>query len=644
MDTDTRLFPHTVRLRKPHWLAKLKPHSELIAALCSGLFIVVGWILQSYDHQTAAISIFICAYVIGGYAKASEGIKSTIRDKELNVELLMILAAIGSAWIGHWSEGAMLIFIFALSGALENYTLNKSREEISALLRLQPEEAVRIVDDKPQKVSVHDLRVGDLLLVKPGERVPIDGMIIDGQTNIDESALTGESIPQFKGKDDEVFAGTVNLRGTIYVQMTKSTGESLFQKIIKLVQSAQSEKSPSQRFLERFEGKYVKAVLAVVGLMLILPHYILGWSWEESLYRACVMLVVASPCALVASIMPAALAAIANGARNGILVKGGAHLENLGKLRAIAFDKTGTLTKGKPQVTDVVTREDMREEEFLRLVASIEQYSNHPLAGAIVRYATKMGAMEPTNPAVGPLHVEDIAGHGVIAKWNGVLWTIGKAEFVGLEECKQFADGVGLTFAAQGKSIVYVRDNIGIAGLIALKDVIRSEAVQAIKQLKKAGVHTVMLTGDSHSTAKAIAEESDVDDYQAECLPEDKLQHLNRLKTKHQVVAMVGDGINDAPALASASVGIAMGEGTDVAMQTADVVLVKNDLQKIAHAVRLAKRMNRIVTMNISFSIAVILLLIASNFLQSLALPLGVIGHEGSTILVILNGLRLLRA
>lgn len=639
MQFDTRLYSQSVKVQKPNWLATVKPHGELAAALFSGLLIIAGWLLQSYDHYTASVAVFIAAYVIGGFAKAKEGIEHTIRDKELNVELLMILAAVGSAMIGYWSEGAILIFIFALSGALENYTMSKTRKEISALLSLQPEEAVRIIDGKQQKVSVHELTVGDLILVKPGERVPVDGIITEGQTNLDESALTGESIPQFKSQDDEVFAGTVNLRGTIYVRMNKPNHESLFQKIIDLVESAQSEKSPSQQFMERFEGKYVKVVLAAVGIMLVLPPFVFGWSWEETLYRACVLLVVASPCALVASIMPAALAAISNSARNGILVKGGAHLENLGKLKVVAFDKTGTLTKGKPQVTDVITREDVSEKELLQRVAAIERFSNHPLAGAIVRYAAQLGAAEDETPR----YVEDIAGHGVQAELDGVVWKIGKAEFVGAEDSRQFRGGAGPTLAAQGKTIVYVRDDRGIAGIIALQDVLRSEAIEAIKLLKKAGVHTVMLTGDSASTARAIAEVSGVDAYQAECLPEHKLRELNRLKEKYKSVAMVGDGINDAPALASATVGIAMGEGTDVAMQTADVVLVKNDLQKIAHAVRLSKRMNRIVKTNIAFSISVIALLIASNFMQSLALPLGVIGHEGSTILVILNGLRLLR-
>jgi len=621
------------------WIEKWKPHLELIAALFSGLLILAGWILSSNDLHAASVAVYAAAYMIGGYAKASEGLKETITNKELNVELLMILAAIGSAVIGYWSEGAMLIFIFALSGALESYTMNRSRKEISALMNLQPEEAIRIRNGIEEKVPVSKLSIGDTLLIKPGDRVPSDGIIVEGSSALDEAAITGESIPVSKTLQDEVYAGTVNLRGTILVKMTKPASETLFSKIIELVQTAQSEKSPSQQFIERFEGTYVKIVLIAVSLMMIVPHYAFGWSWTETFYRAMVLLVVASPCALVASIMPATLSAISNGARRGILFKGGVHLENLGNLKAIAFDKTGTLTKGKPEVTDVIVREDLSEEELIAHAAAIEKYSNHPLASAIVKYAAEKNCV-----LTKPESMEDIAGFGVQAVIDGSIWQVGKADFVGREEAEQFRGGQAGKFADQGKTVVFVRDRQGIAGCIALMDVVRPEALRAIQELKQEGIHTVMLTGDSRTTAAAIAAASGIDSYVSECLPETKVNELKQLKEKYHNVAMVGDGINDAPALATATVGIAMGEGTDVALQTADVVLMKNDLPKIAEAVKLSKRMNRIMKQNVIFSIAVILLLIASNFAQSLALPLGVIGHEGSTILVILNGLRLLRS
>ncbi|MGG4266555.1 heavy metal translocating P-type ATPase [Peribacillus simplex] len=638
MTTDTKHLTQPATC-KASWLEKVKPHLELIAALFSGLLIVMGWALSMNGMETISIVIYLASFLIGGYAKAKEGIEDTIADRELNVEMLMIFAAIGSAIIGYWAEGAILIFIFALSGALETYTMNKSHKEISALMDLQPEEALRITNGYEETVSVSQLLVGDLILVKPGERVPSDGKITDGRTNLDEAAITGESIPVSKSLDDEVFAGTVNLRGTITVEITKPASETLFQKIITLVQSAQSEKSPSQLFIERFEGTYVKVVLTVVGLMMFAPHFILGWSWTETFYRAMILLVVASPCALVASIMPATLSAISNGARHGILFKGGIHLENLGNLQAIALDKTGTLTKGKPEVTDVIIREDLSEEDFLFYIASVENYSNHPLATSIVRYAKR----KLQKDIIKPDNMEDISGYGVQAYFNGVLWQVGKADFVGRSEAERFKNGIALTMAEQGKTIVYAKDDLGIAGIITLKDVVREETIAAIEALKNEGIHTIMLTGDGEKTAKAIASESHIDEYIAECLPETKVNEVKKLKGNFGTVAMVGDGINDAPALATASVGIAMGEGTDVALETADVVLMKNDLPRIAEAVKLSKKMNRIIKQNVIFSISVIMTLIASNFLQFLDLPYGVIGHEGSTILVILNSLRLLR-
>ncbi|MGE7602690.1 heavy metal translocating P-type ATPase [Peribacillus sp. NPDC097675] len=639
MTTDTKQLAQQPAECSTSWFERIKPHLELIAALFSGVLIVVGWLLAKNGMDTPSIIIYLAAFVIGGYAKAKEGIQDTIADKELNVEMLMIFAAIGSAIIGYWTEGAILIFIFALSGALETYTMNKSHKEISALMDLQPEEALRITNGYEEVVSVSNLIVGDTILVKPGERVPSDGKITEGRTNIDEAAITGESFPVSKSIDDEVFAGTVNLRGTINVEITKPTSETLFQKIITLVQSAQSEKSPSQLFIEQFEGKYVKIVLTVVALMMFVPHFALSWSWTETFYRAMILLVVASPCALVASIMPATLSAISNGARHGILFKGGVHLENLGNLKAIALDKTGTLTKGKPEVTDVIIREDLNEEDFLFHIASVENYSNHPLATSIVRYAkTKMD-----REIIKPEDMEDISGNGVQAYFNGVLWQVGKADFVGRSEAERFQNGMALTLAEQGKTVVYARDDKGIAGILTLKDVVREETIKAIEDLKHEGIHTVMLTGDSHNTAKAIASESHIDAYIAECLPETKVDEVKKLKEQYGTVAMVGDGINDAPALATASVGIAMGEGTDVALETADVVLMKNDLPRIAEAVKLSKKMNQIIKQNVIFSISVIMVLILSNFLQFLDLPFGVIGHEGSTILVILNSLRLLR-
>lgn len=617
---------------------KILEHKELIAALVSGFIILLAWRMESTEQTTAAVIAYLTAFFIGGYAKAKEGIEDTIEDKSLNVEILMIIAAIGSAIIGYWMEGAVLIFIFALSGALETYAMNKNNREISSLMELQPEEAWLVRGGfEPIKVSVKDLKINDHILVKPGERIPADGEIFKGVSTVDEAAITGESMPITKNVGNEVFAGTVNLNSVLTVKVTKPSSETLFQKIITLVQSAHSEKSPSQQFIERFESVYVKAVLLAVAVMMFLPHYLLGWDWTTTLYRAMVLLVVASPCALVASIMPATLSAISNGARNGILVKGGVHLEHLSAIRVLAVDKTGTLTQGTPVVTDFIVREDLDKQQTLALIAGIEGQSNHPLAQAINAFAKKENVITPHS-----ITIEDIPGYGMKAQFNEQSYLIGKPDFVGANLANQFANGALEQLANEGKTVVFLKDHQGIAALIALKDVVRDEAKKAVAALQELGINVAMLTGDNETTAKAIAKEAGVSTYVAECLPETKVEYIKQYQKTSGHVGMVGDGINDAPAIATASIGIAMGGGTDVALETADVILMKNDLSKIAHAVKLSRKMQRIVKQNIIFSLTVIALLIISNFFQAISLPLGVIGHEGSTILVILNGLRML--
>ncbi|MRH44619.1 cadmium-translocating P-type ATPase [Aquibacillus halophilus] len=621
-------------------LLSIKQHGELIAAIFSGLIILTAWVLESSLDPRTWVFLNVLAFIIGGYAKAKEGILETISTKKLNVEMLMIFAAIGSAAIGFWAEGAILIFIFALSGALETYTMDKSEREISSLMNLQPEQATRIINHAEELVHVSELTVGDIVLIKAGERVPVDGVILKGSTSIDESAITGEAMPVNKEKDNEVFAGTINLNGSLTVEIIKPASESLFQKIISLVQNAQSEKSPSQLFIEKFENSYVNVVLVLVGLMMFVPHYLFGWSWTESIYRAMILLVVASPCALVASIMPATLSAISNGARQGILFKGGVHVENLSNTHAIAFDKTGTLTNGKPIVTDFIPSSIDEEDYLLSIISAIENESNHPLAQAIVNFcrerSSALSAHEVTD-------MQNYSGSGVQAKIDNKIWKIGKATFVGEVAAHQFNNGVAKKLADQSKTLVFIANEDEIVAVIALKDSIREDSKKAINLLKKSGIHTVMITGDNEATAKSIAAEAGVDQFIANCLPEDKVTHIKELRTKFGHVTMIGDGINDAPALATANVGIAMGAGTDVALETADIVLMKNDLSKIARAIHISKRMNKIVKQNVIFSISVIFLLILSNFLQVLDLPLGVIGHEGSTILVILNGIRLLK-
>src|SRR5690625_604116 len=621
---------------------KMIKHGELIASLTSGGIILATWSLTNVLPHSIWIMLHIIAFTIGGYAQAKEGITDTIEKKELNVELLMVIAAIGSASIGYWTEGAILIFIFSLAGALETYTLNKSNQEISSLMELQPEEARIIQDGIEKMIPVSELNIGDIIYVRASERIPADGKIADGSTLVDESAITGESIPVTKDNDAEVFAGTVALNGSISVKITKHASETIFQKIIEMIQSAKDEKSPMQLFIERFESTYVNAVLIVVVIMMFAPYLLFGWTLTESIYRAMVLLVVASPCALVASIMPATLSAISKSAKNGVLFKGGVHAENVSQMNVIAFDKTGTLTNGKPEVTDEYAHPDYDEATVHEIVGAIETESTHPLALAIRSFT--LNFLNKKSFDVELDHMETVSGKGVIGRLANEKWFVGRNQFVSNEGAeKPFYEDKDKKLASEGKTVVFVGHQDKIIAIYALKDTVRKDAKEAIAAIKKRGIKTIMLTGDNELTAKAVAEETGIDDYVAGCLPNEKVDHIRELIKQHGKVAMVGDGINDAPALALADVGIAMGEGTDIALDTADVILMKNDLSKIIDAMRTSLKMNRIVKQNMFFSLAVIMVLIISNFFQVIELPMGVIGHEGSTILVILNGLRLLR-
>ncbi|MBT2573593.1 heavy metal translocating P-type ATPase [Bacillus sp. ISL-51] len=611
-------------------------HAELIAALVSGILILAGWFFN--ETESLSVSLYILAFLIGGFAKAKEGILDTLETKALNVELLMIFAAVGSALIGYWAEGAVLIFIFSLSGALETYTMNKSSRDLTSLMKLEPEEASLLVDGKEKRIPAADIKVGDMIVIKPGERVAADGIIESGATSLDESALTGEAMPVEKAAGDAVYTGTVNRNGSLTVRVTKSNEHSLFRKIIRLVEAAQNSVSPAQAFIERFENVYVKCVLFAVALLLFVPHFALGWSWSETFYRAMVFMVVASPCALVASIMPAALSLISNGARNGLLVKGSVFLEQLGSVKMIAFDKTGTVTKGQPAVEAFQAAEDVNEAEVLEAVYAIEKQSSHPLAKAIAEFAESRGAAH-----AGYTSIDETSGFGVQADVSGAKWMIGKAGFIGEDLAAAFLEKTGKDLNDKGYTLVFIKKNERIAGCIALKDQIRPEAKAVMEELEALGIKTAMLTGDHPETAAAIAKEAGMTTVVAECLPDQKVEEIKKLKKTYGTIAMVGDGINDAPALKTADVGIAMGGGTDVALETADLVLMQNDLHKLVKMCRLSRKMNRIIKQNIVFSLTVICLLICANFLQVMELPFGVIGHEGSTILVILNGLRLLK-
>ncbi|OMF09106.1 ATPase [Paenibacillus amylolyticus] len=650
--------PGPNRGRKPDFRAMLQ-NKEMQTALGSGLLMLIAWGTAPY-FGTLSIMLYIVAYAVGGWTKAKEGIETLVKDRDLDVNLLMIAASLGAAAIGYWNEGAMLIFIFALSGALESYATERSHKDISSLLALKPETALRIEEGQMNLVAIDDLQPGDLLLVKPGELVPADGVVYRGSSFINQSSITGESLPVDKVAGDEVYAGTVNGEGALYVEVTKSAEGSLFGKIIKMVEEAQAEVPDSQRFMERFEGIYARIVVGVTLLVIAGTPLLLGWTWNEAFYKAMVFLVVASPCALVSSIMPVMLSAMSSSARRGILFKGGAHMENMARTRVVAFDKTGTLTMGTPQVTNIITSENVDRAQLLAAVAAIENLSMHPLARAIVDQANKENITLQEAE-----HVQALTGWGIEGTVNDVVWSIGKTNVMESLQSEKIKDAnvdesdelganhvkvssewgdVRSRLEGEGKTVSVVMADGEFVGLIAMRDTVRPQAAAAVKKLEAMGIKVAMLTGDQVRSASVIARETGVSMFYADLLPEDKVKQVQALRKQYGPVLMVGDGVNDAPALAAATVGMGMGlSGSGTALEVADAVLMNDNIEEIAWVIGQARRAQRTVKQNMFFAITVILALIAGNFLQGVALPLGVVGHEGSTILVILNGLRLLR-
>ncbi|GAX90673.1 ATPase [Effusibacillus lacus] len=624
--------------RNANWMVFVRSRGEAIAAGVSGLLLVAAWLLERADFNGANL-LFLLAFVIGGAAKTREGLLTLIKEREIDVNLLMLFAACGAASIGYWMEGAILIFIFAVSGALEKYTMARSYRDLSALIEMKPETALLYQCGREIPVPADQVRIGDLIIAKPGDRIAADGIVREGVSSVNQAAITGESIPVDKEPGHEVFAGTLNGSGSLLIEVTRTNESSMFAKIIKLVQAAQNEVPPTQQFVKRFERIYAKTVIALTLIFIMVPPFLLGWSLNQSLYKAMVFLVVSSPCALMASIMPATLSAISSAARKGILFKGGGCLEQVSRIRAIALDKTGTLTTGRLQITDIIPFQGYDQRRILEIAASIESMSEHPIAKSIVEKA-----LEQQLTLIRPSQLQAITGKGVIANYQGEAWRIGKPAFLNDTDVSPESGRIMERLAGEGKTVIVIENQKGLAGILAVQDSIRHQSREMIDRLRKMGIHSVMLTGDRRSTAEAIAAKAGIDSVYADLLPQEKVGKVKELMQTYGEIAMVGDGINDAPALATATVGIAMGEaGSDASLETADVVLMNDDIGKIPAAIELGKRTQKIIKQNIIFSIFVIILLILSNFTQGLPLPLGVIGHEGSTLLVILNGLRLLR-
>ncbi len=624
-------------------------HTHLNYAIIEPLFvtltligIIVGLLLEYIGAAPdVLLAVHIATYFFGGFY-ATRAIIKALRERTIEVDLLMVLAALGAAYIDAWTEGAILLFLFSLSNVLQNYAMDRTRKAISALMNLRPDTVNVRRGGELTTLDLENVQVGDIVVLRPGDRVALDGVIEQGGGSFDASSITGESLPVYKTVGAQVLAGTLNQTGALDIRITKPASESALARIIAMVSEARERKARSQTFIDRFEQFYALGVIVTVGLFIVLMPLLFNVNFNENFYRAMILLTVASPCALVISVPAALLSAIANAAQRGVLFKGGAHLEELSQAKVVAFDKTGTLTFGKPEVTDIAPQPDVSIDELLAVLARAEQPSEHPIARAVLDYATRQGiAVEA------PEQFEAITGRGVRAMWDGEITLVGTLRLM-VEQGLDVPDDVNVEIdrlmeAGRGTILLVNRGGRWL-GVVSVMDRARPDAAAKIAALREAGVeHIAMLTGDNRRVAEAMARQLGIDETYAELLPEDKLRIIEELRQSHGNVVMIGDGVNDAPALATANTGIAMGAaGTDVAMETADVVLMSDDLDMIGYAIKLSKRARAIVWQNIAFALSVVVVLVALTLTIGIPLPVGVVGHEGSTIIVVLNGLRLL--
>jgi Cd2+/Zn2+-exporting ATPase len=622
------------------WLSE---NRELFFSATAGLLLLVGWAGGRFLGlpEQISLALYIGAYVFGGW-DISRHAWHALRERRFDTDLLMVVAALGAAALGEFAEGALLLFLFSLGHALEERVLERARNAIAALADLAPKTALVRGDGAEVETSVEQLQLGDVVIVKPGARLPADGVVIAGRSAINQAPVTGESMPVDKAPGDPVFAGTINGEGALEVEVTRLAKDSTLARVMQMVEDAQAQKSPTQQTIERFERVYVPAVLIGALLVIVVPP-IFGVPIQESFLRSMTLLVAASPCALALGTPAAILAGVAQAARNGVLVKGGVHLEDLGRLKAVAFDKTGTLTYGRPELTDAVTVANGGLEPVgaLALAAALETRSGHPLAQAVVRAAQSQGFKLPEVTAV-----EGITGRGLRGMYNGQPVLLGNATLMteaGVTISSE-AEAQAAAWQSEGKTVMFLARSERVVGLLAVADTQRQGVSEIMAQLKRAGIeHTIMLTGDNKRVAVAIAAEAGIGEYRADLMPEDKLTVIQELTTQYGQVGMVGDGVNDAPALANATVGIAMGgAGTDVALETADVALMADDLGKLPFAVGLGRFTRAIITQNLVIALGVIVVLIFASVTGIVGIGIAILLHEGSTIVVASNALRLL--
>ncbi|MDQ0199037.1 Cd2+/Zn2+-exporting ATPase [Neobacillus ginsengisoli] len=608
--------------KEPFW----KRYSLLGQSL---LFLLLGYLFSENI-------LFAAAILLGGFSLFKTGIKNLLR-LNFDMKTLMTIAIIGAAIIGEWREGAVVVILFAISEVLESYSMDKARASIRTLMEMAPSEAVVVRNGKELTLKAEDIEIGDIMLIKPGQMIAMDGVIVEGASAINQAAITGESVPVEKVIDDEVYAGTLNQEGFLKVKVTKHSEDTTIAKIVHLVEEAQGEKAPSQRFVDRFAKYYTPVIMAIAALVALVPPMVFAASWKEWIYQGLAVLVVGCPCALVISTPVSIVTAIGNAARNGVLIKGGSFLEEAGALKAIAFDKTGTLTKGIPIVTDFIHFGKKEPSELLAMIAALESRSQHPLSSAIIKKANGLSldyAIE---------QFTSITGKGLTGTIDGTEFRIGNLklfEFIPEKITEQIFE-----LQNQGKTVMIAGTEKEILALIAVADEVRESSKGVVERLHHLGIkQTILLTGDNQATAHAIGRNVGVKSLEAELLPEEKLEAIKKLKEQFGRVAMVGDGVNDAPALASATVGIAMGgAGTDTALETADIALMNDDLTKLPFTIKLSRKTLQIIKQNITFSIVVKLLALLLVVPGWLTLWIAIFADMGTTLLVTLNGLRLLR-
>lgn len=649
------------------WLGK---NSELLFALSSGALLLIGYLCSVFFNQIASwlpLACYLAAYFFGGFFTLREALEN-LQHKRFEIDTLMLVAAAGAAALGAWAEGALLLFLFSLGHALEHYAMGRAKHAIEALAELAPKTARVRRDNAVLEIPVETLNIGDVVLVKPNERLPADGFLVKGVSSINQAPVTGESIPVDKypvedipfarsrpdslAAANKVFAGTINGTGAIEIEVTSRSADSALARVVKMVSEAETRKSPTQHFTDQFARIFVPAILALV-VVLLFAWVVLDEPFRDSFYRAMAVLVAASPCALAIATPSAVLSGIARAARSGVLFKGGAPLEELGSSHAIAFDKTGTLTEGRPRITEVVPAAGVSEEELLRVAVAVESLSDHPLAAAISRDGQKRLGTTPVAQAEA-LH--NLTGLGVTAQLAGKTVWIGKADLFGREHSlteNRFLESTlpalnpatqeaMLALSNNGRTVMAIRYAEQDLGVIGLMDTPRPSAKVALASLRKLGIsRMIMISGDNQNVAEAVAKEVGLNEAWGDLMPQDKVTAIRKLQQTTKV-AMVGDGVNDAPAMANATVGIAMGAaGSDVALETADIALMADDLRQLPFAVDLSRRTRRIIKQNVFVSLGVVALLVPATIF---GLPIGaaVALHEGSTLLVVFNALRLL--